>query len=186
MVGRAIGGIRVHRLRRQRGCGKLQLRQLRSIRRSAFLAEPRFASGATDVDRARRAGCRWRRGRLDREHRHRRRSGGRRGGCSAAPRKTFSTSSRSSSRSTAVERRRAVDTAFGALLTGLARRRGRAPRRFEAGPGQRDNCAGKIERRRQEMVGVRGFEPPTPSSRTRCATRLRYTPTTPRTAQPAL
>ncbi len=26
------------------------------------------------------------------------------------------------------------------------------------------------------MVGVRGFEPPTPSSRTRCATRLRYTP----------
>src|SRR5579863_656622 len=29
------------------------------------------------------------------------------------------------------------------------------------------------------MVGVRGFEPPTPSSRTRCATRLRYTPTAP-------
>ena len=29
------------------------------------------------------------------------------------------------------------------------------------------------------LVGVRGFEPPTPSSRTRCATRLRYTPTTP-------
>ncbi len=27
------------------------------------------------------------------------------------------------------------------------------------------------------MVGVRGFEPPTPSSRTRCATSLRYTPT---------
>ena len=27
------------------------------------------------------------------------------------------------------------------------------------------------------LVGVRGFEPPTPSSRTRCATRLRYTPT---------
>src|SRR5690606_16832053 len=26
------------------------------------------------------------------------------------------------------------------------------------------------------LVGVRGFEPPTPSSRTRCATRLRYTP----------
>ncbi len=26
------------------------------------------------------------------------------------------------------------------------------------------------------MVGVRGFEPPTPSSRTRCATRLRHTP----------
>ena len=29
------------------------------------------------------------------------------------------------------------------------------------------------------MVGVRGFEPPTPSSRTRCATRLRYTPMCP-------
>ncbi len=29
----------------------------------------------------------------------------------------------------------------------------------------------------QVLVGVRGFEPPTPSSRTRCATRLRYTPT---------
>jgi hypothetical protein len=27
------------------------------------------------------------------------------------------------------------------------------------------------------LVGVRGFEPPTPSSRTMCATRLRYTPT---------
>src|SRR6056297_3754347 len=27
------------------------------------------------------------------------------------------------------------------------------------------------------MVGARGFEPPTPSSRTRCATRLRYAPT---------
>jgi hypothetical protein len=29
----------------------------------------------------------------------------------------------------------------------------------------------------KKMVGVRGFEPPTPSSRTMCATRLRYTPT---------
>ena len=28
-----------------------------------------------------------------------------------------------------------------------------------------------------ELVGVRGFEPPTPSSRRKCATRLRYTPT---------
>ena len=26
------------------------------------------------------------------------------------------------------------------------------------------------------MVGARGFEPPTPWSRTRCATRLRYAP----------
>ena len=29
----------------------------------------------------------------------------------------------------------------------------------------------------KEVVGVIGFEPTTPSSRTRCATRLRYTPT---------
>jgi hypothetical protein len=29
----------------------------------------------------------------------------------------------------------------------------------------------------RRLVGVRGFEPPTPSSRTMCATRLRYTPT---------
>ena len=28
-----------------------------------------------------------------------------------------------------------------------------------------------------KVVGVRGFEPPTPCSRSRCATRLRYTPT---------
>ena len=35
------------------------------------------------------------------------------------------------------------------------------------------NCLGG------KMVGVRGFEPPAPSSRTRCATRLRYTPTWP-------
>jgi hypothetical protein len=35
------------------------------------------------------------------------------------------------------------------------------------------------------MVGVRGFEPPAPSSRTRCATRLRYTPPRRRTSSPA-
>ena len=29
----------------------------------------------------------------------------------------------------------------------------------------------------REMVGARGFEPPTPCSRSRCATRLRYAPT---------
>ena len=29
---------------------------------------------------------------------------------------------------------------------------------------------------RKILVGARGFEPPTPSSRTRCATRLRYAP----------
>ena len=31
-------------------------------------------------------------------------------------------------------------------------------------------------RRREILVGVAGFEPATPSSRTTCATRLRYTP----------
>lgn len=31
----------------------------------------------------------------------------------------------------------------------------------------------------EEKIGVRGFEPPTPSSRTKCATRLRYTPILP-------
>jgi hypothetical protein len=35
------------------------------------------------------------------------------------------------------------------------------------------------------VVGVRGFEPPAPSSRTRCATRLRYTPPRRRTSSPA-
>ena len=34
-----------------------------------------------------------------------------------------------------------------------------------------------------EWVGVRGFEPPTTWSQTRCATRLRYTPTVVRTGQ---
>ena len=33
-----------------------------------------------------------------------------------------------------------------------------------------------IYRTALELVGVRGFEPPTPSSRRKCATRLRYTP----------
>src|SRR5207253_9290982 len=28
-----------------------------------------------------------------------------------------------------------------------------------------------------KLVGARGFEPPTPCSQSRCATRLRYTPT---------
>jgi hypothetical protein len=35
------------------------------------------------------------------------------------------------------------------------------------------------------LVGVRGFEPPAPSSRTRCATRLRYTPPRRRISSPA-
>ena len=29
----------------------------------------------------------------------------------------------------------------------------------------------------KKVVGARGFEPPTPCSQSRCATRLRYTPT---------
>ena len=29
---------------------------------------------------------------------------------------------------------------------------------------------------KRELVGVEGFEPPTPCSQSRCATRLRYTP----------
>ena len=33
------------------------------------------------------------------------------------------------------------------------------------------------------LVGVEGFEPPTPCSQSRCATRLRYTPTTLRVAR---
>ena len=34
------------------------------------------------------------------------------------------------------------------------------------------------EDRKPWLVGARGFEPPTPASRTRCATELRYAPTT--------
>src|SRR5690606_26081633 len=30
---------------------------------------------------------------------------------------------------------------------------------------------------KEKLVGARGFEPPTPCSRSRCATRLRYAPT---------
>lgn len=33
-----------------------------------------------------------------------------------------------------------------------------------------------LPRSHELLVGVRGFEPPAPASRTRCATRLRYTP----------
>ena len=42
-----------------------------------------------------------------------------------------------------------------------------------------------IKRIGRSEIGVRGFEPPTPSSRTMCATRLRYTPTSPRRAASA-
>jgi hypothetical protein len=39
-------------------------------------------------------------------------------------------------------------------------------------------CAGSASTTRK-MVGVQGFEPWTPCSQSRCATRLRYTPTEP-------
>jgi hypothetical protein len=40
-------------------------------------------------------------------------------------------------------------------------------------PGPNDGPWGTAKRK---LVGMRGFEPPTPSSRTKCATRLRYIP----------
>ncbi len=46
--------------------------------------------------------------------------------------------------------------------------------RFFSGP--RAEPAATQPPHSQRMVGVAGFEPATPSSRTRCATRLRYTP----------
>ena len=45
---------------------------------------------------------------------------------------------------------------------------------FDSVRGQRRGRGGHARRKR--MVGVRGFEPPTPASRTQCATRLSYTP----------
>src|SRR5262245_35924061 len=36
--------------------------------------------------------------------------------------------------------------------------------------------AGRCRVERAKVVGVEGFEPPTPCSQSRCATRLRYTP----------
>src|SRR5438105_15352778 len=62
-------------------------------------------------------------------------------------------------------------------------------RSFEAGlPGRNRTCDPQLRRlllyptelRGEEeggLVGARGFEPPTPCSQSRCATRLRYTPT---------
>jgi hypothetical protein len=44
-------------------------------------------------------------------------------------------------------------------------------------PGTRPEAHGQYAKDLDSLVGVRGFEPPTPSSRTMCATRLRYTPT---------
>src|SRR5687768_3095554 len=39
------------------------------------------------------------------------------------------------------------------------------------------NPKSKIANPKSKVVGARGFEPPTPCSQSRCATRLRYTPT---------
>ena len=66
-----------------------------------------------------------------------------------------------------VERKGGRGAVAGADLAGPKRR----PRIYNW-PG-----ASSTDRPDGKMVGVRGIEPPTPSSRTRCATRLRYTPT---------
>src|SRR5690606_38096027 len=42
---------------------------------------------------------------------------------------------------------------------------------------QRDRL-GRVSPTLHDLVGVEGFEPPTPCSQSRCATRLRYTPET--------
>ncbi len=57
----------------------------------------------------------------------------------------------------------------------------RRPRRRSAAqrtraPAATAGAGRTAEKRGEELVGVRGFEPPTPASRTQCATRLRYTP----------
>ena len=65
------------------------------------------------------------------------------------------------------------------------RTEGRTRRGCGSGPGRPERRprifnwpgASSTDRPGGKMVGVRGIEPPTPSSRTRCATRLRYTPT---------
>jgi hypothetical protein len=41
-----------------------------------------------------------------------------------------------------------------------------------------EEVTGIVNEARDEMVGARGFEPPTPCAQGRCATRLRYAPTT--------
>ena len=43
-------------------------------------------------------------------------------------------------------------------------------------PYDRNNFRKQKQTKGAVLVGVRGFEPPTPSSRTKCATRLRHTP----------
>ncbi len=60
-------------------------------------------------------------------------------------------------------------------------RKGAQGRGTQAVPGEtgiaRIKCVKRWGTSAGKMVGVAGFEPATPSSRTRCATRLRYTPT---------
>jgi hypothetical protein len=55
----------------------------------------------------------------------------------------------------------------------------------KTGYKQFENYSHKIKQLARKMVGVRGFEPPAPSSRTRCATRLHYTPPRRRSFSPA-
>ena len=41
----------------------------------------------------------------------------------------------------------------------------------------REETAENIDNPLKRLVGVRGFEPPTPASRRQCSTKLSYTPT---------
>jgi hypothetical protein len=47
---------------------------------------------------------------------------------------------------------------------------------FSAGASSGSLSGASSDQRGKSMVGVRGFEPPTPCSQNRCATGLRYTP----------
>ena len=60
-----------------------------------------------------------------------------------------------------------------ALSRGRTGRLNRWPFRWSNEVRFGKSCAKPLE----FLVGVAGFEPATPSSRTKCATRLRYTPT---------
>jgi hypothetical protein len=62
------------------------------------------------------------------------------------------------------------------LASGWSWSAGRQPRNETKSQQLRLCCGGTAFRFRKVLVGVAGFEPATPSSRTRCATGLRYTP----------
>jgi hypothetical protein len=49
--------------------------------------------------------------------------------------------------------------------------------RKSAGRGLTQRLVKSLNRREKRLVGERGFEPPTPWSRTRCSTRLSHSPT---------